>query len=122
MSAGITTQELIAVLLGLSVLIGALIAGIVFIGDRERAVILNSLDKLPGVVAAVLTALSCFAAYGLVKPSLGDSQVIHNLAWLGSVVVSVAVGWRVHSGRRTASAAKGLAGPEDHSLTRIGGR
>jgi hypothetical protein len=124
MAAGITTQGLIAILLGLSLLIGALIACIVFVGDLERTLILRSLDKLPGLVAALLTALCCFAGFGLVEASLDNSPVLQGLAWLGAVAASVGVGWRVHGGRGRMVRGKHEHNPPHSSeaLTRIRGR
>lgn len=119
MAAEITTPVLILVLLGLSLLIGAVIAAIVFIGDLERMPILRALDKLPGVVAAVLTGLCCFSVYHLIHKLVEPSRVIQGVAVIASVGISVALGWRVHRHRLASATAKP---PTSHNVvTRIGG-
>jgi hypothetical protein len=118
MAAEITTPVLIGVLVGLSLLIGTLIATIVFIGDLERMPILRALDKLPGVVASVLTGLCCFSVYHLLHDVVDLSPLSQGALFVISVVASAALGWRVHRHR---------ARPQGQSvsqeaLTQIGSR
>jgi hypothetical protein len=118
MAETITTPVLIAVLLGLSFLIGALIAAIVFVGDLERMPILRALDKLPGVVAATLTGLCCFSAYHLVYDLAQPSPLVEGTILVGSVLLSVALGVKVHRHRVIAHRRQAQAEP----LMHIGGR
>jgi hypothetical protein len=104
MTGEISLPVLMAVLLGMSILVGVLISTIVFIGDLERIPILKALDKLPGVVATFLAGLCCFAAYHLLHEIFDDNQIFDGLFLILSVVVSVMVGYRVHR-HRTAHAA-----------------
>jgi hypothetical protein len=119
MAAEITTPVLIGVLLGLSVLIGALIAAIVFIGDLERMPILRALDKLPGVVAAVLTGLCCFSVYHLIHDLIEPAPVVQGAAIIAAIGISATLGWRVHRHRSVATTAK--PPPSHDVITRIGG-
>ncbi len=118
MAADITTLTLIAVLLGLSLLVGALIAAIVFIGDLERMPILRALDKLPGFVATVLTGLCCFSVYHLLHDMIELPPVVQGAVLIASVLVSVALGFRVHRHRSQHRTTE----PQPETLTRIGGR
>jgi hypothetical protein len=118
MAADITTTVLIAVLLGLSLLIGGLIAAIVFIGDLERMPILRALDKLPGFVATVLTGLCCFSAYHLLHSIVELAPLANGALLLVSVIASLALGVRVHRHRSQHAAKKVQPG----MLTRIGER
>jgi hypothetical protein len=99
MAGEISLPVLLGVLLGMSVLVGALIAIIVFIGDLERMPILRTLDKLPGLVAAVLTGLCCFATFHLLHEILDITRFLEGLFLILSVLVSVTVGYRVHRHR-----------------------
>ena len=118
MTESITTPLLIAVLLGLSLLIGVLIAAIVFVGDLERMPILRALDKLPGVVATALTGLCCFSAYHLVHDVILLSPVSQGTILVGSALLSIALGMRVHKHRSKAHTHHTAS----ESLTQIGGR
>jgi uncharacterized membrane protein YgaE (UPF0421/DUF939 family) len=99
MAGEINLPILIALLLGMSAVVGALISTIVFIGDLERMPILRALDKLPGLVAAVLTGLCCFATFHLLHGILEGSRLFEGLFLILSVLVSVTVGYRVHRHR-----------------------
>jgi hypothetical protein len=99
MATEISTGTLLIVLLGMSILVGALISGIVFIGDLERKPILRALDKLPGVVAAALTGLCCFAVFHLFHGALEGNRLFEGIFQLLSVAISLFVGFRVHKHR-----------------------
>lgn len=118
MAAEITTPALIGVLLGLSLIIGALIATIVFIGDLERMPILRALDKLPGAVAAALTGLCCFSVYHLVDDIIELPLVAQGGALLVSIAISVVLGLKVHKHRSQHPHKQARTG----TLTQIGGR
>ncbi|MFN4896811.1 MAG: hypothetical protein ACK5GN_07815 [Pseudomonadota bacterium] len=123
MAAGITTPVLIGVLLALSLLIGTLIAVIVLIGDMERMPILRTLDKLPGIVAAVLTGLCCFSAYHLIHDLVKLNSLLQGIALVASLGISGALGWRIHQHRARTSSGLTTSGPTAAGdvVTRIGG-
>lgn len=99
MTGEITTLTLVGVLLGISILIGTLIAAIVFIGDLERMPILRALDKLPGVVATLLAGLCCFSLYHLIDELIEMSSTVKGLGLVVSLFIAGAIGWRVHKHR-----------------------
>ena len=101
MTSEISMPVLIGVLIGMSALVGTLIATIVFIGDLERTPILRALDKLPGLVATVLTGLCCFATFHLLHEILDGTPFLEALFLVLSALASVMVGYRVHRHRQT---------------------
>jgi hypothetical protein len=112
-SGDLTTPLLVAVIMGLSVLVGAVIAAIVFIGDLERLPILKALDSLPGVVATLLTGMCCFAVYHLVSDLYEFSPLTAGAFVIISTAVAISMGIKVHNHR-----SKGAATP----LTQISSR
>jgi hypothetical protein len=120
MTENISTPLLIAVLLGLSILIGVFIAAIVLVGDLERMPILRALDKLPGVVATALAGLCCFSVYHLVHGVTQLSPLAKGALLVGSAIFSTTLGIRVHKHRSKAHTHQGSS--EAEGLTRIGGR
>ncbi len=118
MTETITTPVLIAVLLGLSILIGALIAVIVLVGDLERMPILRALDKLPGVVAAALTGLCCFSGYHLLQSLTQLSPLAQGTVLVSSTILAGTIGIKVHRHRMQAH----IHQSQPEQLTRIGGR
>ncbi len=99
MASDISTSTLLIVLLGMSILVGALISGIVFVGDLERKPILRALDKLPRVVAALLTGLCCFALFHLLHEIFEGSGLFEGIFQVLSIAISLFVGFRVHKHR-----------------------
>lgn len=98
-SGEITTPTLIGTILLLSVLVGALIGTIVFMGNIERLPIMRALDSLPGVVASLLTGLCCFALYHLASDFVAFSALAMGATILLASVISIAFGYRVHQKR-----------------------
>lgn len=121
MTETITTPVLIFVLFGLSIMIGVLIGVIVFVGDLERMPILRALDKLPGVVAAALTALCCFSGYHLVGGIVELSPAIQGALLVGSVILSGGLGRRVHRHRARGVVQEHAHAQQPERVTRIGG-
>ncbi len=112
-SGEVPTPLLIAMIIGLSTLVGVLIATIVFVGDLERLPILRALDSLPGVVATLLTGLCFFALYHLLHEVHEFSPLSSGAFIFISVVVAVSMGLKVHRHR---------AKPSTTPLTQISSR
>jgi hypothetical protein len=92
----VSTLTLTSILLLSSVLVGALIATIVFLGETERAPILKKLDKIPGVFAALLTGVCCWALYHTLHEFLSTSWVVNALYVVASIAISVTLGYITH--------------------------
>ena len=98
-SGELSLTILVAAIVALSMLVGGLIGFIVFVGDLERTPILKALDKLPGIVAALLTALCCFALYHLVADVCPLGMASKGALLLISCGLISAAGVRVHNHR-----------------------
>lgn len=95
----LSSSLLISLIAGLSVIVGALIGAIVFIGNLERTPILRTLDSLPGVVATLLTLLCCFSLYHLAHELVHLSPTLEGLFLCISLIVALIMGYRVHRHR-----------------------
>jgi hypothetical protein len=84
------------ILLGGSVVVGALIALVVRLGDTERLLIVKRLDRIPGVVTAALAGVCCVTLYhvvfNLVEPSPPLTITFSGVA----AVVSLTLGYLTH--------------------------
>jgi drug/metabolite transporter (DMT)-like permease len=90
-------STLALILLSSSVIVGVLISVIVLLGDTERIPILRKLDKIPGVFAAILTGLCCFALYHTFQDMLTPSTSVTLAFTLASVLISGFVGYITHT-------------------------
>jgi hypothetical protein len=90
-------MALTGVLLGSSVILGTLITLVVIVGESRRALILQKLDALPGIVTSTLTALCCYAMLHLVEHILELSTTLEWAFIAISVLVSVGAGMWMHS-------------------------
>ena len=88
---------LAGVLLGSSCILGALITLVVLVGESRRALILQKLDALPGIVTATLTAISCYAMLHLMEHILELSVTLEWAFIALSILASGAVGIWMHS-------------------------
>ena len=97
-------------LVGASCVVGATTTGIVMVGERQQQSILRLLDRLPGIVGFLLSAL-CFAVvlHIVQDPIAGSPLLLCAFVAIGSAV-SAYVGYIVH----------GKAQPK--SLVKIGSR
>jgi hypothetical protein len=113
MVGDISTTSLAALVALLSIIIGTLIFVILIVGDKERLPILHLLDKLPGVVAAVLTAVCCLSIHHIARDIWAFSPVGDGIFALAAVALSI------HFGRKAHSRGSHVPGP---TVTSIGRR
>jgi hypothetical protein len=97
MTGDVPNTVLVALLVCLSIIIGVLISTILLVGEKERLPILHLLDKLPGIVAAILTAVCCFSIYHITAEIWQFSAVADGAFVLGSAALSLHFGFKVHS-------------------------
>lgn len=86
-----------AILLGGSLFLGLLVSLVVIVGESRRALILRTLDSLPGVVTATLTGICCYALHHLIEHSLQLPELFSWLYVAFSIVASISVGVWMHS-------------------------
>jgi hypothetical protein len=97
MAGDVSNSTLVILLVCLSAIIGALIYGILIVGEKERLPILHLLDKLPGIVAAVLTAVCCFSVYHIVSDVWDFSTIGDGAFAVGAAALSLHFGIKAHS-------------------------
>lgn len=97
MAGDVSNSTLVILLVCLSAIIGALIYGILIVGEKERLPILHLLDKLPGIVAAVLTAVCCFSVYHIVSDVWDFSTIGDGAFAVGTAALSLHFGIKAHS-------------------------
>lgn len=83
-------------LVATSLLIGAIISGIVLIGETRRTSILRTLDKLPGLVSAALCGLSFFLLFHAIEELYQPNPIITALYIVVSVICSSVIGYITH--------------------------
>jgi hypothetical protein len=104
-SGEVPTGLIISIIIGLSILVGILIAAIVRIGDLERLPIMRALDSLPGVVATLLSGLCCFAVYHLIHEIYDFSPYTTGAFLVVSAAIALSLGLKVHRHRVKSSSA-----------------
>jgi hypothetical protein len=92
----VSSALLTSILLVSSVIVGGLIAVIVLIGETEGAPILKKLDKIPGVFAALLTGMCCWALYHALEELFTPSSGVVFVYALASVIISGFLGYITH--------------------------
>lgn len=84
------------ILLGSSVLVGAIIAVVVRLGDTERLVIVKRLDRIPGIVTAALSGVCCLTLYNVTRTVVELSQPLTVTFTTVAAVVSLTLGYLTH--------------------------
>ena len=79
-----------------SLMVGGIISIIVLLGDSERGSILKALDKLPGVVAFILSGVSFWCLYQFVSKATHLSNLISVVFVVAALALSIALGYSVH--------------------------
>ena len=96
--SGVTDQStLLPILLGSSLFIGLLVSLVILVGESKRALIMKTLDSLPGVVTAALTAIACYAAFHMLEHLLELPNIALFALVSLSVALSVGTGYWMHS-------------------------
>lgn len=95
----VSVPLLVAIMVALSALVGTVIGAIVFIGDLERTPILRALDRLPGIVASLLTILCCLALYHLLGDLYPFGPSERGIFLIAALVLSTTAGYKVHKHR-----------------------
>ncbi len=100
----LSKQAIIVLIVITSVVVGTLVGAIVYIGDRERMPILNSLDKLPSLVTLILSSVCAVSSYHLISDlrpfSIGESLLFASIS-LAAIGFLTA---RVHKGAQAGPA------------------
>ena len=92
----ISATLLTSILLVSAAVVGTLISVIVMIGETEWAPILKKLDKVPGIFAAFLTGICCWALYHMIEEFLVPSKGLVLVYVIASVIISGFLGYITH--------------------------
>lgn len=85
------------ILLGGSLFLGLLVSLVIIVGESRRALILRTLDSLPGVVTATLTGISCYALHHLIEHTIQPPELFSWIYVAVSIAASISVGMWMHS-------------------------
>jgi len=94
-----STASTVSLLIAASVVLGLLSFAILKIGELEQQHILKLLDRLPGIVGFILTALCFGVLYHIIDDALASSPLLLSGFILVAAVASACVGRLLH-GRR----------------------
>jgi hypothetical protein len=104
----ISSTTLVTLIVIFSLIVGALIGLVVFVGNLERAPILRALDSLPGVVASLLTLLCCFSLYHLIHEAFPLPPLALGAYLIASLTLSSSLGLKAHRHRSKGGAGQPL--------------
>ncbi len=96
LAGGAVIRNITGELSDISLMVGGIISIIVLLGDRERGSILKALDKLPGIVAFILSGVSFWCLYQFVSKATHLSNVISVIFVVAALALSIALGYSVH--------------------------